>query len=95
LSARSEVFAPSIISSTMRLSRSPRVASQAGKSTRKITWSGTGDCVLSIRASCNGLSERVLNDGMGLTVKPRRCWAEGERASLLFSVPHTPRPHLT
>lgn len=94
-SARSDVFAPSIISSTMRLSRSLSVSSQAGKSSRKITWSGTGDCVLSMRASCSGLSERVLNDGMGLTVKPRCCWAEGERASLILSLPHTPRPHLT
>ena len=51
------------MSPMMRRSRSVRVPSQAGKSRRKATCSGTSLTVLSVRASTSGFVLSVLKSG--------------------------------
>src|SRR4029079_14788790 len=63
LLATSRVRSPSIRSPTPRWSLSERVLSQAGKSARNATWSGTGERVLLVRASTSGLADKVSHSG--------------------------------
>src|SRR5437764_1085795 len=64
----------------MRAFRSPRVASQAGKSILKAAWSGGGVRALSVSASMVAFSATPDSaSGMVWTVKPCLRWASADR----------------
>ena len=82
--ARWDVRCPIAMSFITRRSRSVRVPSQAGKSSRNWTWSGTGERVLSARASASGFSESVEKSGSLPTQNPCRCSARSLSTSFAF-----------